>query len=388
MTRRPAGLLLSLALAAGVLAAPPSAQAAACGAAPVLESATRNGSTDLAGFKVAVDCFAVDGSQDVGWRITTADDAPDLGSAALADTWAVRINTGSVVPRVAFTHGKGVGVTRTRTSDGDWHVTITAKPVLLLGECDQGSWPWVCPSVATQQWNGLLDGTVTDYGSWEDAAQRNSFFGMDYSTNIAATSVPPQIVNDPGSDAQMILLELANPHYLKTPSTTVFKGFAKVRIPNAFLKAVYDIDAPTTLTSAGLAPSLGGSGGGGVTVTDAGSALVVNATDLTFSARTIKVKRGVIVPTRPSNLTAKRTSTHKAKLSFTGAKARGSKITGYTARCVARTGTHVVVDNESSGSPQYLEGLRTRVAYDCKIRAKSKAGPGHYTATVKVPRAP
>jgi hypothetical protein len=377
------GILASLAVLASSLAVTGSAEAAECASTPEVVSKTRNGSADLGGFDVMVGCDKFDGSQNVSWNVT-GPGGFDLGSAALDDTWKIKIRTGSVVPRVTAAHGAGVTVTRTQDDSDRWHVEITAKPVLLLGECDQGSWPWTCPHTATQQWDGYLDGQITDYGSWEDAEQRAAFFGMDYSSNISAGSIPPEVVNDPDSDAQMIRLLLANPHYTKDGA--LFRGFARVRIPNAFLKAVYEIDAPATLTSAGLSPDLSGSGAGTVTVADTGTALVVDARGMTFSARSIKVHRGTIVPTRPTNVAAKRTGATTAKLTFKAATARGSKVTGHLARCVARTGTHVVTDREYNGTPQYLSGLRRGVAYDCTVRGTSKAGPGTKSVVVRVPK--
>jgi hypothetical protein len=380
------GMLASLAVLGSALAVtgPGTAQAAVCTAEPVLASATRNGSSDLGGFKVDVSCSKLDGSQNVGWNVTTTEGAYDLGSGALDDTWKIKIRTGSVVPRVTATHGAGVSVTRTQDDSDRWYVEITAKPVLLLGECDQGVWPWTCPHTATQQWDGYLDGEITDYGSWEDAEQRAAFFGMDYSSDISAGSVPPEVVSDPRSGAQMIRLLLANPHYTK--GGALFRGNVKVRIPNAFLKTVYEIDAPATLTSAGLSPDLSGTGAGTVTVTDAGTALVVEGKDMTFSARSIKVHRGTIVPRKPTNVAAKRTGATTGKLTFTAATPRGSKVTGHLARCVARTGTHVVTDREYNGPPQYISGLRRGVAYDCTVRGTSKAGPGTKSVVVRIPK--
>src|SRR5262249_7324408 len=175
----------------------------------------------------------------------------------------------------------------------------------------QSQTPWTGPTGATQQWDGSLGGSVTDYRSWEDEAQRNAFFGMDYSSNIDAGSIPPQIVPD-SEGAQMILLEFANSHFLKTPSTTVFHGNASIVIPNGFLKEVYGIDDPTSLTSAGLDPSLS-SGSGTVTVVDTGSALRVDVTNLTFSKRNLKIHRGNIKPGKPGHLAADRTSAGQVK---------------------------------------------------------------------------
>ena len=382
MSRRRHGLLASLAVASTSLAvvAPGPASAAACG---TVESVLMDGAAVPVEYELSVTCDALGGSQDVRWNVTK-NGSYDLGAAARTQVWSMRIDTGNVVPRVTSTHGGAVTVERSRTGDGHWHVDISAKPVLMLGECDQSVSPWTCPSVATQQWDGLLSGEITDYGSWEDAAQRAAFYGMDFASNIAASTIPPQIVADSVSGADMISLELANPHFLKSDPTQVFKGYVKTRIPNAFLKEVYGVDSPASLTSAGLAPTLSGSGSGSLTVVDTGTALVVYGTDMSFSRRVLRVHRGTITPTRPTGLTTRRTGSTTAKLSFTASKSRGAKVTGYQARCTARVGTHVVTDTETNTPPQYISGLRRGVAYDCKVRGTSKAGPGPYTAVVRL----
>jgi hypothetical protein len=76
---------------------------------------------------------------------------------------------------------------------------------------------------------------------------------------MAATGLPPEIVNDPTTGAPQLLVRLANPHF-RQDGSTVFHGFAHQRIPNAFLREVYAIDSPATLTTSGLAPVVTGRG--------------------------------------------------------------------------------------------------------------------------------
>jgi hypothetical protein len=186
-----------------------------------------------------------------------------------------------------------------------------------------------------------------------------------------------------GAGVQMILLEFANSHFQKTPATTVFKGAASIVIPNAFLKAVYGIDDPTSLTTAGLAPVLTGSGSGTVGVADIGGSLKVTVTDMTFSKRLLKIHRGNIKPARPTKLHADRKSATKVKLTYKRAKARGSKIKGYTITCIATSGPKHSITVKDRKPSTTVTGLHADTPYTCKVRARSKAGNGGW-AKVKV----
>ena len=393
MSASRAAVLLSAALAVGALAplAAP-AQAASC-VDPVVESVTRNGAPIPTSW-VQATCYDLDGSKGTSWSIWSDDWADggsgaslDLGAAARSDTYVLKLNVGKVIPRVSDTKGAAVNVLREKDGAGNWHVTISAKPVLATGDCNTGVSPWTCPEVADRQWDGLLSGGLTDYGTWEDTAQREAFFGMDYFSNISAGAIPPDVVNDPDSGAQMIRLELANPHFLKSPSTTVFKGNVSVVIPNAFLKEVYEIDDPGSLTTGGLKPLVTGTGSGTVSVVETGSALRVDVTNLTFSQRNVKVLRGNIRPAKVTRLSADRVGAAKVKLTYVRAKARGSKVKGYTITCIAKSGPkHNVTVNDKRPSTT-VTGLHTNTAYTCKVRARSAAGNGGW-AKVGVAKKP
>jgi hypothetical protein len=265
-------------------------------------------------------------------------------------------------------------------------VTITANPVLLVGTCDQTSWPWTCPSTADTQWDGYLDGELTDYQAWSDVAQRDSMYGMNYASNVSATSLPPEIVSDPTTGEQQILVRLANPHF-EQDGTTVFEGFVHQRIPNAFLQTVYGIDDPSTLTSSGLTPVVSGTPTGTFSVTQesGGDAMLVDATDLTFSARKLLIHRGVVTPTVPIHVTAHRISTAGGRLGFTASKARGSRITGYAARCVHGT---AVRTGSGKVSPVAVGQLKPGVGYQCRVKALSKDGPSVWSPAVTMPAHP
>ncbi len=314
------------------------------------------------------------GSTEFLWSVEDRATGADLGSGALAQDWAIEWSTGAVPPRVSFVRGGEAGVVRTETA-GNHSIEIRSSPVYAANnsDCDQSSSPWTCPDVPEHEFAAYLAGQVTDYGSWDDVPQRLAFDGMDFATNVALTSVPPEIVGDPATGASQLRVPLASHHFLGD-GTTVFEGRAEVRIPNAFLKAVYEIDDPATLTSAGLATS--GTGGGTAVVTQAvgGGAMRVEISGVTFSQRNVKIGRGRITPSAPRALEASRTSATRGRLVFETAEARGSKIAGYQARCRPPRGPTATADSRTS--PLRVSGLERGTHYKCSVRADSEAGLG------------
>ena len=156
-------------------------------------------------------------------------------------------------------------------------------------------------------------------------------------------------------------------------------------VPSSFLQTVYGIDDPSTVTDTGLAATVGAGGGTvAIQVAPSGGALLVDITGLTFSSRVLTIRRGVITPTRPLGVTARRTSTSRGQISFRAAKPRGSRIKFYRANCTSTRG-HPSVKAKSSGSPVRVSGLRPREAYRCTVVAQAKAGAGQVSAAVKLP---
>jgi hypothetical protein len=395
MTYRRRGVLASAAVTASLALAaplavlgPPAVAASAtakadCGDYKIVKS-TRNGFTYIGDFKIVLSCGSNAAGRYVDWWVQGDGGSEDIGSGSHHDEWDITIDTGSVVPRVASASGSDLHVQRTKTSAG-WQVRVRAQPVYLLGDCKTSTWPWTCPTNADHQFDGYLRGQLNDYSSWPDAAQRDAFFGMNYATSVLATSLP-KAYRDGGSGA--MAFDLGSPQKPFYSGSSPYEGAVRWRIPNSVLKTVFGIGSPSSVTAAALDARLSGSGGGTVSVTDTGSALVVEARDLTFGkspVRRLTVNRGSVSPAAPTRLAAARTGPGTAKLTFVKAAARGSAVTGHEARCVARTGSHVVTDRESDGPPQYVVGLRGGVAYDCKVRGLSKAGPGAWTAAVRVP---
>jgi hypothetical protein len=389
---------------------------------PCFETGTHDGTTMHGdpSWSLSGQSFTLDGAQEISFSVEyDADGAGpgvasnDLGFASLDDTFVIRIDTGTTVPRLIT--GKGTGATTDRIDDGDGthQVEITAQPVTVSGQCDQSAWPWTCWEWSTfpdasenGQWDGYLDGTISDFGQWTDVAQRDATYGMDYWTNVAATDVPPQVVQDPAApDFSFLQVNLANRRFLEDGATLV-QGTGRMRIPNSFLQLAYGIPNPTTMTGSSLTGTLSGSGTGSIHVyqNPTGTAMMVDFDAVSFpaattphaksaqaaatsSVRALKVKRGVIVPTRPAHVRAKRATAHSARVLFDPASPRGARVTGYQARCVRLDGSHPLVAR-ASGSPVVVTGLASGRAYDCRVRATSKARPGPWSPTVRVATRP
>ncbi|HQR27296.1 MAG TPA: fibronectin type III domain-containing protein [Nocardioides sp.] len=311
------------------------------------------------------------------------DDSATLGAAALDDVVVVDLATGpALLPRVVS--GKARDVTVTRTSPGGVHeIVVTGTPVVVSGQCDQSVWPWVCPEYTgtdpdlDAEWIGYFDVQVSDNGQWTDATQREAFLGMHYFTNVAATDIPPQVRQDAAGN-DYLLITLANRHF-RSDGTTEVQGHGELRIPSAFLKQVYGVPDPASMTTAGLDPSLSGSGAGTLTVTQepGGGAMLVTYDGVTFSRRVLQVRRGVVTPTRPTAVSAVRTAANRGRVRFSAATPRGAKVTGYRVRCVPPRGATVQVS--APRSPVAVPGLTRGVRYTCKVRATSKSGAGPWS---------
>ena len=393
--RRIVGWMLGVLGAAGsfmvVLGAPATATPAASlvpvpwcsdapGTFPCISAATRNGVSVHSDptWSVQIGTFTVSGDPSQYLHIAAEKNGSyTLGAGALSDTWSIQLAMGtSFVPRVATGHARDVTVTRSIAISGQYSITITGTPVTVTNGCSQSSWPWSCPTVATSQWIGYFDAQVTDYAVWPDAVTRDAMYGMDYFTNLDATSVPPEIVTDPATGDDQLLIRMANSHYLMD-GTTVVHGHSELRIPNSFLQVGYGVPDPASMTGTSLIATVSGptAGSGSVTVAQEASntAMLVTMDGVTFSPRKFTVRRGTITPTRPSNVHTKRLAPHRGRVSFTGSKPRGAKITGYQARCVINHGTQVRWANGSQ-SPILVLGLTHGRGYYCTVHAMSRAG--------------
>jgi hypothetical protein len=360
--------------------------------------------------------FTLDGANEISFNVQYDADGPgagfpdyDLGFGALDDTFVIRIDTGTTVPRLVTGKGTGVATSRVDDGDGTYQVQVAARPVTVSGQCDQSAWPWTCWEWATWpdasengQWDSTLDGLISDSGQWTDAEQRDAMYGMDYWTNAAATDIPPQVKDDPANPGSYFLqVDLANRRFYED-GVTLVQATGRMRIPNSFLQLAYGIPNPATMTGSSLVGTLSGAGSGTISVyqNTAGTAMMVDFDAVTFpaattphpktaqaattsSVRLLKVKRGVIVPTRPANVHAKRVTAHRAKVVFDPASPRGARITGYLARCTRLDGTGPI-SARASGSPVVVTGLSAGRTYNCRVRATSKAGAGPWSSTVRL----
>ncbi|MDP3892231.1 fibronectin type III domain-containing protein, partial [Nocardioides sp.] len=346
---------------------------------PCIVSVTHNGAAVPADDPVwQVDLSPTD--HGVAWALRQSGDYR-LDSEA-AGRWRVRVNTGTIVPRVVYGIGRSGAVTRSGTT-GAYQVIAEAAATRVAEECDMSSWPWVCPSVATA--TALrFSGEISNWNNWEDKVQRAAFWGVDFWTNVVTNSFPPGIQLDDTTGLGSLRLDFGAPHF-EDDGTTVFRGHAELRLPNAFLRHNFFIPDPELMTPAGLLVAGGGPESTAVVRKDSASApMTVEVTDMTFSTRRLRVRTGVIVPRRPTRVRGTRTSPTSAKLRYRLAQARGAKVTGYRARCVPPSGPAVKAKRRKNASPLKVTGLRPGARYTCRVRAQSKAGPGPWSKRVKV----
>jgi hypothetical protein len=179
---------------------------------------------------------------------------------------------------------------------------------------------------------------------------------------------------------------MVNSHFLPS-GTVVYVGEVRFRVPYTMLRDSFGVPDPSTMVASSLSGTVNGSTTAGTFTVfhdPDGGGMYVDITDLHFSLKRIKVKRGTIVPRRPTNLVATRIDAHTGKVAFTKAQARGAKPTGYKIRCVSNGG-HVITNTKTSPySPIRIGGLRRGVGYDCRVRATSKAGPGTWSVVERM----
>ena len=332
-----------------------------------------------------VDLVSFDPGHDVQWNLMESG-AYELSSAA-AGTWEVTVDMGTTVPRVVHGAGRHGEVTRTDDGDGTWTVTMSAEPTLVASGCDNSSWPWVCPASATDQALRLA-AHVLDWHFWDDAAQRSAFFGVDFWTNVEVTSFPPGVMYDELTAIAKMQLDLGAPHF-ETDGVTEYRGHFETVLPNAFLRENFYIPDPGTMTTSSLAVA-GGGPSSTTTVTKAtpASPVEIEVVDMTFSTRRLRVRTGTVVPTRPGDPRADRVGDRAGKLRYDLASPRGAKVTGYRASCVPRRGSKVTETLRGNSSPLRVTGLTAGKAYDCRVRALSRAGAGPWSAADRMPARP
>lgn len=424
---RSRSLLVSLALVSGGLAALTGTIAPTSSASSTLEERwcagpstprpcvtafSRNGSAVAEGGAYVVQLNTpqpLDGGTYVNWQVVDSSGASTL---APGDTWSVTLDMGSMKPRYTEGYSGGTVVTRGGTA-GAYTVTIEGRSVRMAESC-KDEYPPVCqnptPFASTATWRGVsgaFNGEIWDLeGDGGDASWRN---GYDRSQSVDGVNDPDFApTSDGGYRFSTETYNAATYDDDGSPATApkAFRGEFKFRLPYSLMRQRLGVPDPDTLPVSLLSGTTSGSGIDGTwTITKDASARVFYAevvgvtypdtvSGRTFlraasktQVRTLRVKRGVIVPFAPRSVSAVRTTTSRGRLSYAAARARGARPTGYSVRCVNLAGTHVVTASDTA-SPTVVTGLRTGKAYDCRVRAKSKAGPGIWSAKVRLAARP
>lgn len=329
------------------------------------------------------------GAKTVQWSFQPLQ-ASDL-TAALGKTFSMTIST-SVVPREIDAFGDSMTYTRSGPSSGRYTVTVTGQPVDVQDQngCTYPPGGPTCSSVAPGAPSAILQGEINDSNAtiYHDPSLPpglvDSFYGMDMYTNIAETGLPPNLIQSNGQNELQI--DLAD-HHFEQNGTTVVHGNFYLRIPETFLATYWGINDPNTLATDGLNASIGAGGGTlAVTVEPGNTGVQVRITGMTFSRRKLKIKLGAVTPRAPTNVKASRTSGTTGKVTFTPAKPRGQKVTGYKLSCKAANGSTVTFKSRSRHSPFSVALLASGQAYSCNLRARSKAGYGLASKKFSIPR--
>jgi hypothetical protein len=346
-----------------------------CGnqAPPCVVSASRNGvaitESDPTYAVSAAGSLQSDGEFLTLWGIGDAQIHGTYETLAPADAgvpFSITVDVGAHPPRVLGEYAGGVSVAKTyNRAASTWDVTVSGTAVQQGVNADCDAIAWSCPQNET---NTIVafQGEISDWQQWSDSAQRNDFNGLNQWTNVELTEVPPQITGNPLT----ITEQLANSHELNGQA---FQGFWDSVLPNAFLVDM-GINDPSTLTSAGISASVGT---GTVTVTPGPTSTEIAITGITFSPRTVHIRRGSITPNAPTGLRTRRASRTVAYLTFRAARARGSYVRSYEGRC--RAAHHITRYGAGARSPVKVRSLTRGVSYVCQVRAKAAVGYGPWS---------
>jgi plastocyanin len=167
----------------------------------------------------------------------------------------------------------------------------------------------------------------------------------------------------------------------------VFYGYAHLSIPPAALKYWFGVDDPTGLTSSSMIGT-SSSGTADVSVGSDGS-LLVDVANMTFTKRSVRVKAGTLVPRRPTNVASHRITATRGKVTYDKATSRGSKVRSYVAKCLAVDGSRTKTGTaDATDRRVVVRHLHAGVAYDCRVKATSRAGASRWSASDRMPRRP
>lgn len=323
---------------------------------------------------------------DIGWSTYS------FGGAMPTDaTWSIDVNVGTTVPSETDTWGSDVSVTRTKAG-ADSYVTISGGTVLTddSSSCvQQADLSSLCQEQADSsvvQFGGdISDYTVNNTKQIADAA-----YGTDTWTNAGSTGAP----EFDNSGSGQIEIPLGNTHFNADGSVAV--GDYHAFVPDSTLE-LFGIDDPGTITPTSLNVAVQS---GDVAVTPTATGVSIDITNISWpspagigqiradlASKTprarvapLRIKRGVITPTRPSHVRAHRSSASKGTLKVKGATPRGSRIATYAARCTAHH--HRTVHVSGKHSKLKLRKLTRGVRYSCQARAVATAGAGRWSKPV------
>ncbi len=344
--------------------------------APCLESVLRDGApVDPLVYSAMVDTYTPpDDDHNTGFTLTKNGSFDIAGEAG--HVFTVTMNTGSIKPRVVS--GWGIDGSAARSFEGsDWHVAVTIEPADMLMSCIGSS----CPVTAPADTDTARVGVHVDDASWyaDGGGDPDALDGIDVFSNINLLWYPPTITVDPAGVVTMDV-QMQNSHFYPDGST-VFLGHANIRLPNQVLRDLYGIPNPATMTAGSFVST---STSGTTTSAPSGDGWDIVLDGMTFSKQHLRMTTGTIVPTRPGKLDAVRTGVRRGKV-WAASSPRGAKVTGFSARCVA--GSDVVTATGKT-SPVVVGGLRAGKAYDCRVRALSRAGKSPVSAVVRIPARP
>jgi hypothetical protein len=384
---------------------------------PCVEAVTLNGSPVLVDDPVytvtSTGVQFLDYTDYVMWNVATTSPATGLQPS---ETWSVRFDMGTMKPRYTEGYSGDLEVVREADGDGTFHVTMTGKPVLMAESC-RDDFPPYCQSptpyeptvVGSDTWNGVsmrFSGEVWDLDRDDPAGDASWRNGYDRSQNLDGVNDPFfEPTSDGGYRLTVDTYNAARYDHDGDSGTDpiLFKGEFKLRLPYALFRQRFEVPDPDTLPVSSLVGATTGDGADGtwtITKDPEAKVFVARVTGITYpdtvsartsaravsrtQVRTLRVKRGVITPFAPRDLGARRTTAHRARVTYDPARARGARPTGYTVRCVNLARTHTVFASDTA-SPTVVTGLRSGKAYDCRVRARSKAGPGAWSVAVRVP---
>lgn len=356
-------------------------------AKPCVISATHNGNPLSPGDDIEVQMISKQVTGDQIYTQVLVYDPSDPAAIATSDTISVYVDLGNIRPDTTESYAFRPDVDRFNDGDGTFKLRFTGKPVLLTSGCTD-TYPNVCTDTAETQ-QVTFDVTIIKQLVNLDLAQFDR-------AQSADTVDGPFLVES--STGDYLETYVGNSRFL-TDGTTRARASARFRIPYRMLVSDFRIPAPETMVASSMTGTINGApamysfsqdpDGGGVFV-DIDNVTFGPGTGATRSAlaaaaakpRTIRVKKGVITPTRPILERATRTAPRRTRITFLRAKPRGAYVTGYQARCAAVGKPTVIVNGKYPTI--VMTGLRAGTKYQCSVRAKSRVGYGAWSLRKQV----